>query len=336
MPREPDAVVYMSDEEVDIKAEGVEDYRYYTVDPGFTEDKWVRIAECLPGNRGVVHHIIVFISPPGSNRFAGRGRSEEDQNLSLRERKARERERRAARERRRGEDRDVAGFGFLAGFAPGTRPLDLGPGYAKKIPAGSQLVFQMHYTPNGTPQKDRSAIGLIFEDEKNVTHQLSTTNAAYQNLEIPPHESHYEVSATKKFTRDAIMMSLFPHMHVRGKSFRYEITYPDGKHEVLLDVPVYDFNWQNSFVLAEPKLIPAGSEMLCTAVFDNSEENIFNPNPDETVRWGDQTWEEMMIGWYDVAFPREQVDELLDEAKKAKEAQEAQEAETPSAENSGD
>jgi len=326
LPREPDQIVYIGDEAVDIKAEGVEDYRYYNVDPGFTEDKWVRIAECMPGNPGVVHHIIVFVSPPNDSRFAGREVSEEEKNLSLRERKKLARERRkkreASRSRRRSEDRDVAGFGFLAGFAPGTRPLDLGPGYAKKVPAGSKLVFQMHYTPNGSPQKDRSSIGLIFEDPKKVTHQLSTTNASYHALEIPPHESNYVVEARKTFRRDTTMVSLFPHMHVRGKSFKYEVTYPDGKQEVLLDVPQYDFNWQNSFILAEPKTFPAGTEMLCTAVFDNSEENLYNPNPDETVRWGDQTWEEMMIGWYDVAFPVEQIDQLLEQAKEAQEAAE--------------
>ncbi len=336
LPREPDQIVYIGDEEVDIKAEGVEDYRYYTVDPGFTEDKWIQVAECMPGNRAVVHHIIVFVSPPNDDRFAGRQVSEEEKKLSLRERKRLARERRKQREasrRRRGrQDRDVAGFGFLAGFAPGTRPLDLGPGYAKKVPAGSKLVFQMHYTPNGSPQKDRSSIGLIFADEKDVTHQLSTTNASFHALEIPPHEANYEVEARKTFQRDTLMMSLFPHMHVRGKSFRYELTYPDGKKEVLLDVPRYDFNWQNSFVLAEPKMIPAGTEMLCTAVFDNSEENLHNPNPNETVRWGDQTWEEMMIGWYDVAIPLTQADDLVEQAKEAAKAAE-EEVSTP---DSGD
>lgn len=326
LPREPDQVIYIADEPVDVKAEGVEDYRYYTVDPGFTEDKWVQIAECMPGNRGVVHHIIAFISPPGDSRFSGREVSEEEKNLSLRERKRLARERRQAREanrdRRRRQDRDVAGFGFLAGFAPGTRPLDLGPGYAKKVPAGSKIVFQMHYTPNGSPQKDLSGIGLIFADEKDVTHQLSTTNAATHDFVIPPQEPNHVVEARKTFRRDTTLLSLFPHMHIRGKSFRYEVTYPDGTHEVLLDVPRYDFNWQNSFVLAEPKVIPEGSELLCTAVFDNSEENLYNPNPEEEVRWGDQTWEEMMIGWYDVAFPIEQVDQLVEQAKEAAEAAE--------------
>ena len=101
-----------------------------------------------------------------------------------------------------------------------------------------------------------------------------------------------------------MLVSMFPHMHMRGKSFRYELTYPDGRAEILLDVPQYDFNWQTSFVLSEPKLVPKGTKMLCTAHYDNSEDNLANPDPSKPVRWGEQTWEEMMIGWHDVAAPR--------------------------------
>jgi peroxiredoxin/mono/diheme cytochrome c family protein len=283
LPRKPDQVIYISEEPVGVKAEGTEPYRHYTVDPGFTEDKWVKWAECMPGNSQVVHHIIVFVKPPWST----------------------------ARER----DPDIRGFHFLAGFAPGARPVDYPEGTAKKIPAGSKLVFQMHYTPCGSPQLDRSSVGLIFMDKDEVTHVAATTNTANHDFAIPPHDANYRCDATSTFQRDTILLSMFPHMHLRGKSFRYDVTYPDGRQEVLLDVPKYDFNWQNSFILAEPKLLPKGTEMHCTAYFDNSEDNLANPDPSEEVRFGPQTWHEMMIGWYDVSYPVEQAEEIFKEAE---------------------
>jgi hypothetical protein len=164
----------------------------------------------------------------------------------------------------------------------------------------------MHYTPIGTPQQDRSSIGLIFVDEKDVTHQMSTANAANNKFEIPPHDGNYRVESKRKFDRDITLLSLFPHMHMRGKSFRYELILPGSEtREILLDVPHYDFNWQNSFIFAEPRQIPAGSVVHCTAHFDNSTENLANPDPTKSVRWGPQTWEEMMIGWFDIGIPIE-------------------------------
>ena len=274
MPRQPDQVFHISDEPVSVKAEGVEDYRYYEIDPGFTEDKWVAIAECMPDNRAVVHHIIVYIRAPGEKRIGSRN------------------------------------FRFFVGFAPGTRAWTAEKsGWSRKIPAGSKLVFQMHYTPIGSPQTDRSSVGFIYCDEKDVEYATYTTNVSNHRIKIPPHADNHQVVAKKTFKKDTILLSMFPHMHMRGKAFRYELNLPDGSSEILLDVPRYDFNWQNSFVLDEPRVIPEGAELLCTAYFDNSENNLANPNPDETVRWGDQTWEEMMIGWYDVARPVSDIEE---------------------------
>ncbi len=275
MPRQPDQVIFMTEQPVKVKTEGVEPYKHYVVDPGFTEDKWVKLAECMPGNRAVVHHIIVYVRPPG-----------------------------AVAAKPEGGDIDPRGMIFLAGFAPGTRPLVSPAGWAKKIPAGSKLVFEMHYTPIGTAQEDRSSVGLIFVDEKEVTHQMLTANAANNRFEIPPHVGNHRVDSQRKFDREVTMLSLFPHMHMRGKSFKYELAVP-GKEgrETLLDVPHYDFNWQNSFIFAEPRIIPAGSTMYCTAYFDNSDENLANPDPSKSVRWGPQTWEEMMIGWFDIGIP---------------------------------
>ncbi len=267
IPGGPDEIFYMSEEPVTIKAEGTEPYQYFTVDPGFKEDKWVTLAEAMPGNPAVVHHIIAFVQPPQS------------------------------RERDHGDSR------LLVGFAPGTRPQPMKPGWAKLIPAGSKLVFQMHYTPIGSVQTDRSSIGLVYCDESEVTHRAVTVNAATHDFVIPPGAKDFKVTSEKEFTEDTLLTSLFPHMHMRGSAFKYEMIYPDGTTEILLDVPVYDFNWQNHYILKEPKLIPKGSKMVCTALFDNSLDNLANPDPTETVRWGDQTWEEMMIGWHDVAFP---------------------------------
>jgi len=267
MAQQPDQVIYMTDQPVDVRSEGVEPYQYHVVDPGFTEDKWVKMVECMPGNKAVVHHIIVYIQSPEA------------------------------------KSSNIGQHELLAGFAPGTRPI-VGPeGWAKRIPAGSKLIFELHYTPIGSPQKDRSSLGLVFMDEKDVTHQTWTTNAINTGLYIPPNENNHKEVAEKVFDQDVQLLSMFPHMHMRGKSFRYELEYPDGTKEIVLDVPQYDFNWQTSFVLAERKNVPKGTKMLCTAYYDNSDENLANPDPTKPVTWGPQTWEEMMIGWHDVAVP---------------------------------
>jgi len=327
IPQEPDMVLYIADEPVDVMAEGVEPYRYYQVDPGFTEDTWVKMAECMPGNPGVVHHIIASIGPPKTSA---------EQRRELR--RARRRAREAAAtdnnkdksgsdddgDRRRRGDRDLGGLGFLAGFAPGSPPLVLDGGYAKKIPAGSTIIFQMHYTPNGSPQTDRSAIGLTFMDEKDVTHVLATTSVGENDFVIPAGEPNHKVTGRRTLSRDTTMVSMFPHTHVRGKAFRYEAFYPDGTKEVLLDVPFYDFNWQNYYIFREPKVLPKGTELVTTAWYDNSEDNLHNPDPTVDVTWGDQTWEEMMIGFYDISFPIEELEGLLKENEELIKKQEAE------------
>ena len=270
MPQAPDLVVPIQDAAFDVPAEGTVAYKYFVADPGFTEDKWVRVAECLPNNRAVVHHIIVFVRPPAGTKSA-----------------------------------DGRGMNFLVGYAPGTRPMVAPEHAAKRIPAGSKLVFQLHYTPIGTPQQDRSSIGMVFvKDPSTITHEVVTASAGNHTFVIPPGADNHEVLSARRFGNDTLLLSFFPHMHLRGKSFRYELELADGSREILLDVPRYDFNWQNHFLLNEPRVLPKGSILRCTAHFDNSAENPANPNATETVRWGDQTWEEMMIGWYDVLLPR--------------------------------
>ena len=270
---EPDVVFHMSPTPFDVPAEGVVEYQYFVVDPGFREDRWVRAAEARPGNRAVVHHVNVFVLLP-------------EMGLDL--------------SRQELADRWELQSQMLCGFVPGTRPVVFPPDTAKLIPAGARLVFQLHYTPNGTPQQDRSYVGLCFTDASQVRHRVQTVPAMNCWFEIPPHAADYQVDLWHTLHEDVLVLSFLPHMHLRGKSFRYEAHYPDGRQEVLLNVPRYDFNWQNTYVLARPKRLPAGTRVRCVATFDNSADNLSNPDPSASVRWGDQTWDEMMIGYFDI------------------------------------
>lgn len=267
---EPDMVVHIADEPFTVPAEGVVEYQYFTVDPGFKEDTWVVATEARPDNRAVVHHIIAFMHPPESG---GRGGS------ALRS--------------------------GLGGYAPGSGARIYRDGVGTLVPAGSLITFQMHYTPNGTEQKDRSYIGLKFADASTITHRADGGITGNVSFRIPPGDPNYEVTSKKKFRQDTTLVGLTPHMHLRGKAFRFEAEYPDGTTEILLDVPKYDFNWQFTYNFVEPKIIPKGSYLRCTAHYDNSADNLANPDPTEEVTFGDQTWEEMMFGFFTSVVPLE-------------------------------
>ena len=258
---EPEMVIFAQDAPFDVPAEGVMPYQNIMVDPGFKEDRWIRYAECRPGNRAVVHHMVVNFIPPGKQPRTG-----------LR--------------------------GAMVGFAPGLPPVRFPEGMAMFVPAGSKILFQMHYTPNGSPQQDRSSLGLVFADSASVKHPVDGGGAVNVTFEIPPGAEDVEVRSQHRFAKPVQLLSLMPHMHLRGKSFRYEAIYPDGTKEVLLDVPHYDFNWQLRYELAEAKLLPRGTLLSCTAHYDNSSKNPANPDPSKSVHWGEQTWDEMMIGYF--------------------------------------
>jgi len=280
----PDLVVYMDDKPFQVPAKGEVKYQYFKVNPGFKKDMWVRAAECQPGNRAVVHHIIVAVLPPGG-RFAG----------------------------------SIGGLqsDWLAATAPGGQAMILRDGMAKKIPAGSQLIFQMHYTPTGTPQEDRSSIGLVFTEEEKVKQVVATQKAVNTKILIPAGAENHPEESWYLFRKKSLMLAMFPHMHLRGKAFRYTAIYPDGEKEILLDIPQYDFNWQNAYAFRQPKLMPAGTKLHCEARFDNSEDNLANPDPTQAVRWGDQTWDEMMIGYFDVVLAdQDLIQERLDAKNK--------------------
>jgi hypothetical protein len=195
---------------------------------------------------------------------------------------------------------------FLTAYVPGLR-LDAYPeGAAKRIPAGSRLLFEVHYTPIGIKQEDVSQVGFIFADPEKVTREVVTSEVANARFRIPPHDARHEITARSAPAPASLtLLSMSPHMHLRGKSFRYEAVFPDGGRETLLDVPRYDFNWQTRYVLTEAREFPPGTRMECTAVFDNSGGNLANPDPNATVTWGDQSWDEMMIGYFDVLVPRD-------------------------------
>ena len=271
LPKEPDQVFSMSKKPYQVQAEGTVDYKYFAVDPGFTQDRWIKAMEARPGNRAVVHHVVVFSQKKGN--------------------------------------RDELKRQLLAGYAPGAAPVIYPAGMAKFVPAGSELLFQMHYTPNGSSQEDISKVGFIYAEPREVTHLVQSVAAANSGFVIPPGADNYKVEADSfSFNFDADLITLAPHMHLRGKSFRYELRYPDGRTETLLDVPRYDFGWQTAYDLASIKRLPKGTLFHCTALFDNSTNNPNNPDPKAAVRWGDQTWEEMMVGFYDVAVPVSQSD----------------------------
>src|SRR5262249_21624098 len=184
----------------------------------------------------------------------------------------------------------------LVGWAPGDLGLICPPDTALRIPKGAKLRFEMHYTPNGTKTKDRSFAGITFA-KKPPKFELSMNEFANMSIQLPPHDPHYKAEATLKFRHDARLLALVPHMHWRGKDYRYEVLYPDGNRETVLSVPRWDFNWQSMYRFEESVKLPKGSRLCSVAHWDNSRNNPYNPDPTKTVRFGLQTWEEMMVGW---------------------------------------
>jgi hypothetical protein len=275
----PDVIFEMPEEQT-IPATGVVPYQYFVTPTNFKEDVWIEAAEARPGNRAAVHHIIVsYRDPKSQGRQNGRG----------------------------------FGDGFIVGTAPGDMPLILPPGVAVKIPAGAELVWQMHYTPTGKEAKDKSQVALVFYKGKEPPKRFSHTRGISNNsFVIPPGDSNYPTESEWVVPRDTLLLSFMPHMHLRGKDFEYRAEYPDGRSEIILKVPRYDFAWQTSYRLAEPLRLPKGTKIHCTAHFDNSAGNPANPDPKKEVTWGDQTWEEMMIGWVDCMWEQSEKDAMVE------------------------
>lgn len=264
----PDMVLTMP-EEYTIPADGVVPYQNWIIDTKFTEDKWVRMAEGHPGTPNAIHHIVVYIMREGQ-----RGPSGPDGNISI-----------------------------LVGWAPGDLGLVCPPDTALRIPKGAKLRFEMHYTPNGKEAKDRSSVGLWFAD-KPPKYEMMLSEFANTAFEIAPENPHFPAEAAFRLRADARVLSFSPHMHWRGKDYHYEVIYPDGRKETLLSVPRYDFNWQSVYRFEEPLKLPKGALLHSVAHWDNSVNNQYNPDPKQTVRFGLQTWEEMMVGFVAYVWER--------------------------------
>ena len=275
----------------EIPTAGTIEYTYVIVPTGFKEDRWVSIAEVRPGNRAVVHHANVYIREPDSNwlREYPAGKffvpSERGQRFGL-------------------GGASSAGASLreqvIAGYIPGRPPKKVPDGYGLLIPAGSDLIFQMHYTANGKPASDRTRIGFTFAKSRPQKRVLRI-QASNGDFAIPPEIPDYPVSGTAELGVDCELLDAYPHMHLRGKAMTLTALYPTDKREELVRVPRYDFNWQLVYEFKEPIRLPKGTILRADAMFDNSRNNRFNPDPKAEVRWGDQTWEEMMVGFFDVA-----------------------------------
>lgn len=274
LPREPDRVIAMRNRPFTVPADGTVEYQYFVVDPKFKEEVWITAAEVIPGNRSVVHHSIVFIRPPDGTRFTG--------------------------------------IGWLGAYVPGQRLPETDPHLARRVPAGSRLVFQQHYTPNGTTQSDITKIGLLFADEKDITEERLTLTAMNQGFELKPRKAGQTVKASvRDLPTFGRLLGIAPHMHYRGNQFTATMVTGDGSKS-LLRVPAYDFNWQHNYEFADPVDLNAVKGIETRFVFDNSDANPFNPDPASYVTWGDQTWEEMAIAFFDVARPRQPKAKLPD------------------------
>ncbi|MCH7945621.1 MAG: redoxin family protein [Armatimonadetes bacterium] len=276
---EPDVIIEIP-EEIAVQATGQMDYIYKIAMTDFDGDRWIKAMEIVPTDRAVVHHVLVFLV-------------DDDQ---------------AAR---RKPLRLNGNSGFFMGYVPGTNSVVFPEGFAKMLPKGMNLLFQLHYTPNGIATKDQTRIGLKFTDEvpKNEVHVQGIANTRFR---IPPGASNHSDKSTIVVPADIVVTNYLAHMHLRGKAFKFEVEYPDGRSEVLLDIPRYDFNWQLTYKYAEPKLIPKGSKITVTGTFDNSAANPANPDPTRTVRWGDQTDEEMLLGYFEYYIPGGKPGERID------------------------
>jgi hypothetical protein len=283
----PDAMVRMRKPAL-LPARGDVEYTYEIVPTNFTEDKWVQSSEIRPLRRENVHHAVVYVRPPDSQwlRHAPAGVPFTASTLEN------EQDRR---------DAEFTTSDILLVYAPGSSPDQWPQGMAKFIPRGSDLVFQMHYVTRGHEVADQTSIGLIFAKQtpKQRVLTLQLTNSRFV---IPPGVDDYRVEVHGTLPNDALLLSFFPHMHLRGKSFEYNIADSGGGTETLLRVN-YDFYWQLSYRLASPRFLKAGTELQAVATYDNSRKNPHNPDPDAAVHWGDQTYDEMMVGFFDIAMP---------------------------------
>ncbi len=307
---EPDKV-WRLPEAYQVPASGTIEYTYFIIPNAFPEDTWVEAAEVRPEARSVVHHIIAYARPPESTWLEG-----------YEPRRFFVPEDRKKKEQRPPNLSPSQWRRWVAGYAPGVRPARYGSGLAKLIPAGSDLIFELHYTADGTEVRDRSSVGIRIAEQP-PERRLVGGAVVNGGFKIPPNASNHRVDASVEFKKDVTLLALTPHMHLRGKSFEFRVIYPTGESEILARVPNYDFNWQITYELEKPIPLPKGTKIECTAHFDNSPNNPHNPDPSVEVGWGDQSWEEMMIGFFTLAADMDHDPDKLYKGLKKEEKQES-------------
>jgi peroxiredoxin len=262
---EPDMIVDIPPQT--IPASGTVEYRNLVLPLDLPEDKWVKAVEFVAGDTTVLHHIIAWAQAPDNG--SGRGGAFGILNQGI----------------------------GLGAYAPGNAINTYPEGAGFPLEQGSGLILQMHYTTSGKEAVDASQIGIHFWDEE-PERPILGGSAADLEIDIAPFEANHEMVATKKFRKDSYLTMVGPHMHYRGYDANFKLVYPDGSEEEVLNVPNYQFNWQKTYDFKEPKYMPAGTEMVFRATFDNSDMNPFNPDPSAEISWGEQTWQEMFFGFF--------------------------------------
>jgi len=287
-------IVYEMPIEYKVPAAGTIEYTYFLLPKAFTEDKWIEKIEVRPGSRSVVHHVVMVARPPGSTWL-------EEMKPGVAWVPPHDSE--IKRQTDSGEGEFLLGdIEMISVYVPGGVAYQTAPGQARFVKAGTDLIFQMHYTAKGKETTDRSKVGIIFAKQP-PRERVVNTFIMNDRFRIPPGAPDQVVDARVTLHHDATLLNFFPHMHVRGKSFEYRVTYPNGKSETLFSMPKYDFNWQITYQLAKPLDLPKGTVITAVAHYDNSANNPYNPDPTKEVFWGDQTWDEMLAGFVDFAIP---------------------------------
>jgi hypothetical protein len=288
-------VVYELPVEYTVPAKGTVEYTYFLLPKVFTEDKWIDKIEVRPGARSVVHHVVLIARPPGSKWLA-----EMKPGVAWVEPEEKDPPK---REVDTGEGAFLLGdMEMISVYVPGGVAYQTAPGQARFVKAGSDLIFQMHYTASGKATADRTRVGIIFAKQP-PRERVVNTFIMNRRFRIPPGAPDQVVDARVTLNRDATLLNFFPHMHLRGKAFEYRVTYPDGRSETLFRMPKYNFNWQITYQLAQPLKLPKGTVITAVAHYDNSPNNPYNPDPAKEVFWGDQSWDEMLAGFVDFAIP---------------------------------
>jgi hypothetical protein len=279
-------VIFQLPKPFPVPATGIMEYQYVILPTGFTKDTWVEQVQAAPTNYSIVHHIVAYVRTPGSNYFKDMPKNEFFEAPPATQDPA---------------PKDDVPSDWLTGFAPGQPPDVFKPGQAKLIPAGADLVLEVHYMPEGKATTDQSRLGLVLAKDPPALRTM-TLSAFNQSFKIPPADPNFRVDSSYTLPEDVTLLGLHPHMHMRGKSAQYRVVFPDGKTETLLEVPKYNWRWQLWYDLAEPLKLPKDTKLECTEHFDNSPNNRENPDSTKTVIWGQQSFDEMMVCMFNVAF----------------------------------